>query len=378
MSTVLLSVIGSASPGLGQAPFLTPGACPGTEPLGGGPAAAPPSLTGAVVSSHTGQPLPGALVTIRPADGERADRSARDEVRILADPAGMFRLCALPAAGRKTLQAHYAGYTGVPVTVAIGEDGAIRQDLSVPVSGLLAGPGRTEARATDEGEALGRVVGRVMDAHSREPVDAAFLLLEGTDWQALTDQRGQFSLSAVRSGLHVLRIHHVAYGTVLWSVEVPQGRTLDVQVDLRPDPIEMEPLVVTAVRSRRLEYKGFYDRRSWGERVGVGHFLTSGDIERSNPYRVSSLMGIVPGVSVECRGGSSCYVRMARSRCANSSLYLDGILFNTLGEPMDRFVLPSDIAGIEVYRGMGEMAGEFADPVSIHCGAVVIWTKSGA
>jgi len=69
---------------------------------------------------------------------------------------------------------------------------------------------------------------------------------------------------------------------------------------------------------------------------------------------------------------------MAGSRCATSSLYLDGILFNTLGEPMDRFVLPGDIAGIEVYRGMGEMAGEFADPVSIHCGAVVVWTKSGA
>jgi len=376
-SSALIAAVLTAAPTIGQAPLLTPGGCSDAGPDGGATVAAS-SLVGAIASSNTGALVPGALVTVSAADGRRGDRPPRDEMRILADPRGVFRLCALPMSGRTTLQAHYAGYAGVPVTISVGEGSVIRQDLSVPVAGTRANQGLTDGQASGQGEALGRVVARIRDAHSREPVDAAFLLLERKDWQALTDRRGQFALSTVRAGLHVIRIYHIAYGTVLWSIEVPPGQTLDVQVELMPEPIELEPLVVTAVRSRRLEHKGFYDRRSWGERVGVGHFLTSGDIERSNPYRVTSLMGIMPGVHVECRGGTSCYVRMAGSRCATSSLYLDGIEFNTLGEPIDHFVLPSDVAGIEVYRGMGEMAAEFADPVSIHCGAVVIWTKSGA
>ena len=57
---------------------------------------------------------------------------------------------------------------------------------------------------------------------------------------------------------------------MLWSVEVPQGRTLDVQVDLRPDPIEMEPLVVTAVRSGLLSLEAACARYN----ISIEEFLS--------------------------------------------------------------------------------------------------------
>lgn len=361
---------------------LTPHACgeggPGVEGSGA-PERKAPALEGIVVSSDSGRPLPGALVTARP---ETAEDQAGAGVPVLADPSGVYRLCESPAAGRVTLRAHFAGRAGPPVTLSLEADGTTRQALTVSTEDRRAasGGGGADRRqpSAPRPEGRGRVLGRIADPSTEEPVEGAMLLLEGTEWQAVSDARGAFALNAVRSGLHLLRVQHIAYGTVLWPVDVPAGRTLDVRIELAPDPIELEPLVVTAVRSRRLEHEGFYERRTWGERVGIGHFLTAEQIMQSNPYRVSSVMNSVPGVRVECRGGRDCFVRMAGSQCSHSTLYLDGFEFQLMGEPIDRFVLPHDIAGIEIYRGMGELAAEFADPRSIRCGAVVIWTRGGA
>ena len=62
----------------------------------------------------------------------------------------------------------------------------------------------------------------------------------------------------------------------------------------------MAPIVATAARSRRLEIKGFYERKYWGELVGGGTFFTTADIERRNPIRISHLVADAPGVRLEC------------------------------------------------------------------------------
>ena len=64
------------------------------------------------------------------------------------------------------------------------------------------------------------------------------------------------------------------------------------------------------------------------------------------------------------------------------SVYLDGILVvrrsrtgRGSSSNINDFVIPIEIAGVEVYRGPSELPAEFAGMES-RCGAVVIWTKS--
>ncbi|WP_419940017.1 hypothetical protein [Candidatus Palauibacter sp.] len=86
----------------------------------------------------------------------------------------------------------------------------------------------------------------------------------------------------------------------------------------------MEPLVATGTRSRRLEIKGFYERRHWSELLGLGTFITAADIERWRSSRV------------------------------------DHVVTNQVG-------------GI-VYKGPASLSAEFGGSSS-RCGVVVVWTK---
>ena len=65
------------------------------------------------------------------------------------------------------------------------------------------------------------------------------------------------------------------------------------------------------------------------------------------------------------------------------NVFLDGSLViqgsdarwdNEPPESINDYVLPSEIAGIEVYRGAASLPAEFSG-YDARCGAVVIWTK---
>lgn len=68
-----------------------------------------------------------------------------------------------------------------------------------------------------------------------------------------------------------------------------------------------------------------------------------------------------------------------------ASVYVDGHRFKLISgstsDPtvfgINELVRPADVAGIEVYTGLGDLPGEFADPNGQKCGAIATWTRSG-
>lgn len=180
---------------------------------------------------------------------------------------------------------------------------------------------------------------------------------------------------------------------------VTRGHTTEVDARLTPDPVELEPIVATATRPRRLEIKGFYERKYWGEQLGGGTFFTAEDIERRNPVRITHMVADAPGVRLGgctlrgygCKLYSTTHSRGFSDQGCKLNIYLDGILAirgsaerwslasGVLGDmnPRDSIndlVLPIEIAGIEVYTGAASLPAEFSGS-DARCGAVVIWTK---
>ena len=225
----------------------------------------------------------------------------------------------------------------------------------------------------------GRLIGDVRDALTDDPVAvAAVSVLAGTV-VAETNRRGRFILSGVPVGVHELSVRHLGYAPLSHAVTVSRGINTEVEVGLVPEPVEMVPIVATAARPRRLEIKGFYERKYWGELVSGGTFLTAADIERRRPILISHMIADEMGIYLDCGlRQSSCKILNRRGSSGfvpggcEMSVWVDGVSIGKGGP--DSVVRPVEIAGVEIYKGPASLPAEFGGSDS-GCGVVVIWTK---
>ncbi|MDE2662627.1 MAG: carboxypeptidase-like regulatory domain-containing protein [Gemmatimonadota bacterium] len=316
-----------------------------------------------VVFDQSGSvPIPGATVVLRWTDAESARRPVRED----AGSDGQLVLCAPRDARQATVWAEFGDASSDESVVATAA-GASRE------ARLLLHMGQVRT---------GRLIGEVRDALTENPVAAAAVSVQGRTEMVETNRMGRFILSGVPVGVHELSVRHLGYTPLAHEVTVSRGITTEVEIGLVPEPVEMAPIVATAPRSRRLEVKGFYERKYWGELVSGGMFFTVADIERRNPIQISHMIADAPGVRLDCgirhrncrilntRGAS----RFQPGGCLMSIIIDDVRLRVRQGDTIDRLVKPSEVAGLEIYRGAASLPGEFSGSDS-GCGVIAIWTK---
>ncbi|WP_419950046.1 carboxypeptidase regulatory-like domain-containing protein [Candidatus Palauibacter sp.] len=299
---------------------------------------------------------PNAMVVVRWTDSERMRRPVRETVG--AD--GRLVLCAPRDARQATLWAEFGDKSSEEAVVAVVAGTSL--DLALT---LRSDP-----------EPTGRLMGQVRDARTDDPVVAATVSVPDRLRVGETNRRGRFVLSGVPAGMQVLNVHHLGYAPLSYMVEISPGLTTEVEIGMVPDPVEMEPIVATALRLRRLEMKGFYERKYWGELSGTGTFYTAEDIERRRPVEISHMIADESGIRLECN------VRRTDCRLVNTRLsspvtgdcpldfHVDGMPGR--GMRLDDFVRPAEIGGIEIYKGLASGPAEFP---SSRCGMVVVWTR---
>ncbi|WP_419167846.1 carboxypeptidase regulatory-like domain-containing protein [Candidatus Palauibacter sp.] len=333
-------------------------------------------LAGVVRDTIQGIIISGATVSATWGDAQ----GQRRWVSVQTDRRGAYVLCGLPSGTSLTVQARVALSLTQPVVVNIAPGAPAGWDIGMGVEMRTAG---------SLFHVPGRIVGRVVDRRSGRPVQAVTVTLMDEDQQRVTDGNGRYTFDEIDPGVYQVAVEHLAYENVDQVVELPSDRTLQVNFELSVDPIELAPLVVTAVREKRLELQGFYDRREFAELSGAGVFLTRDDIQDTGAIRVTHYLGRIPGLRTECTGSgnNNCVVRMTRGApslssraewgCMNANVYVDGVRVirdnAQFTDSIDNFVSPSEIAGIEVYRGPSELPAEFGGSVG-RCGAIVIWT----
>lgn len=333
-------------------------------------------LAGVVQDTIQGIIISGATVSVAWVDAEGRPR----RVSTRTDLHGAYVLCGLPSDTGLTVQARVTAFVTEPVVVNIAPGPPAGWDIAMGVE--LRNPANLS-------NVPGRILGRVVDRRSGRPVEAVNVFLVDEGQQRVTDGNGRYVFDDVGPGVYHVAAEHLAYENIDQIVELPSDRTLQVNFELSVDPIELEPLVVTAVREKRLELQGFYERRELGELSGAGVFVTRDDIQDSGTIRVTHYLGRLPGLRTECtgRGNNNCVIRMTRGApslnsraewgCMNANVYVDGVRVMRdnaeFTDSIDNFVTPSEIAGIEVYRGPSELPAEFGGSVG-RCGAIVIWT----
>lgn len=314
------------------------------------------TVEGEIRDEFTRVLLPGAHVraTTYPAGHPRS----AEERTVVADAHGRYRVCDVPLDHSLTLAVTVAEHDGPEVQVPL--DGpTVARDLSI----RLAGPGD--------------LVGRVVDRSTGRPVATAEVAVAGTSSRVRTDELGYFRLDDVQPGDRIVEISHLGFEPVAEQVSIVADRTVDLRVELSADPIALEPLVVTALRDRRLELRGFYDRRTLGDRLGQGVFFEREDLEARALGNLTSLFREVSGLEVACSGARNCQVSPSRLDCERMSVFINGSL--ALGETkaddvgLDELVRPAEVAAMEIYTSAATVPADFSG-MSGRCGAIVIWT----
>jgi hypothetical protein len=242
---------------------------------------------------------------------------------------------------------------------------------------LLLGLAPTWAAAQEPRERSTRpilVTGRVVERGSGVSIPGARVVLEGAGAESASDRQGLFQFLDVRPGTYVLRVEHIGYGPVSDSLELTDPGHVDLDIQLAPTPVELDPLVV-AVRYRGdPQIRDFYERR----RTGIGAYLTRADFEDGAVSRVTDAFRQVAGIRLVPRTAGGISVGQAvllRGRC-RPAVYVDGTRLTTRGSTIDEILHPNDIEGIEIYRGP-EAPLQFSMGDE-GCGSVVIWTRRGS
>lgn len=229
--------------------------------------------------------------------------------------------------------------------------------------------------------------GRVIEDVSEQPIAGATVLLQDARGRSLaqkvTDDSGEFSFLTGRSGPVRLLVERTGYKrTTTSTLEFDDYTMYRVEVRLDATAVLLAPLEVVA-RSRSAispTLTGFEQRRV----SGIGSFITRAEIERRNPSRVTDLLAVVPGMSIQRR------IVFARVANCPAQIYIDGFHINRPVRPMpgrrgrsstemfpvDDVVQPRSIEGIEVYQGLSRVPAEFYTPEAA-CGVVAIWTRRG-
>ena len=233
----------------------------------------------------------------------------------------------------------------------------------VGVSLLLAG---LMASVPSAAEAQGTIDGRVVDEAGGAPLEAAQVVLTGTNRIETTNRDGRFTIRNVPAGPYQVRVLRLGYKPATQGATVASGETASLSFSLRSAPVQLDELVTTATGLQR--------------KLEVANAVSTIDVTRvaeESPIAEfgNLISGRAAGVQVQKSGGTTGTGTRIRIRGSNSvSLsneplyYIDGIRMESgatsstldiggfgqgVGAGPSRIndLNPDDIESIEIVKG---------------------------
>lgn len=179
---------------------------------------------------------------------------------------------------------------------------------------LMSGVGQaTQAQAQ---EANGRIVGRVVDAATGQPIGTAQVAVTTTGQMALTDLEGRYFLDRVPAGIHEVRASVLGYGPkAVTDVRVLAGTSTPLDISLEQTAIEIEAITVTATMESGAT-ASLLDRQK--NAVAVTEAVGEQEIARSPDSDAAEVASRVSAVTVA--DGRYVYIRGLGERYSQTSL----------------------------------------------------------
>ncbi len=355
------------------------------------------AMAGTVLLGGTEHPIPEASVEATWRSVNREGAATRESVRAVTEGDGRFFLCGLPVADPIDIRASFLDHEGAPVRMEAGVDPTLGVDLQLHLPpGTLTY--RTSARETEIPGGDQGIQGRILEPSSGTPVRNAEVTLKRPSGAGIatvpTNDRGFFRIPVPVPGTYALRATALGYQDVKAdSLAVSDGKMLVVEVEMPPQPIDLEPVIVVAEsRDTHLELQGFYERAE----KGFGHFITPEELEERDPRDWEDVLRPIPNIRVTRTAYGVGFMvrkpwaggleeRQSSPGLCEPRLIVDGFPVPSTrrrqgippqGVHLDQFVSVSDISGIEVHIRATSVPMQYGGS-SGSCGVIIVWTKGG-
>lgn len=207
----------------------------------------------------------------------------------------------------------------------------------------------------------GSITGKVTDQGTGQPLAGARVQVVGTNLAGVSNPQGQYTIRAVTSGPHELRVVMLGYASLTRNVTVAAGEPTTVDWALRAVPFALEEITTTAVGEQRSRELG-----NAITRVDAAKLVETAPISNLSDVLGGGRVAGVTVLSNDGVPGAGSRVRVRGLSSASLSndplLYIDGVRVNERGVPLSVFVgggspsflndlNPEEIESIEIVKG---------------------------
>lgn len=211
--------------------------------------------------------------------------------------------------------------------------------------------------------------GRVIDSEVGDALPGAVVSIRGVSSTFITDTLGSFEATGLPPGEAAVSIEVAGYTPGLFRVRLAAADKVERDFALDFSGHRLSSVVVQA-RAERLmpRYVDFERRRQ----RGLGAYFRWDELKQGSYNSVGDALRTVRGVRIRCNQQTyECFAAMVRSPNCPPTWWIDGVEVGSFHENTPI----RDVYGIEIYRGAGEIPGEFSGS-NAGCGVIVMWTKS--
>ena len=293
---------------------------------------------------------------------------------------GWFAMCNVPKDGTMAVIASRGADSTDRIEVQVPAVGVARRELFIGSTSSVATvedtavrPAGTVARAsrrTHRGN--GRLSGTVFTSGGKPLPGAAVSIVDGPDTRS--NERGEWALVDAPPGTRMLEVRALGFYPDRRRVDVIAGAPL-VHVALSTLRAVLDTVRISATRNSNVRNLMEFQHR---RRSGTGKYLTIADILKQNPVLTSELFRSMSGVRVDMDPETRERYLMVRGNVGDwcqAAIYLNGRqLHGVSADDMDIWVHPKEIAGVEIYAGLGAPI-EYQFGMS-GCGSILIWTRA--
>lgn len=164
--------------------------------------------------------------------------------------------------------------------------------------------------------AQGRIVGRVVDASSGEPVPGAQVTLETRIITAITDWSGRYALNDVPPGRYTVIVRSIGYAQKsVTEVDVRDGEVFPLNITVTAAAVQIAAVEVTAEMERGSVTQALNEQR---HATGIMSAVTAEQIKKSPDSDAGQAVQRVSGVTVQ--DGRYVFVRGLGERYTTTSL----------------------------------------------------------
>jgi hypothetical protein len=278
-----------------------------------------------------------------------------------SDASGAFRICGVPSSMQATLQAKRGKSVTAEIPISLGAEPselfARILLLSRIDSGAKVGNATVSGRVVLEGAAT--------NGGSRVEV-------VGTDQVALTNDKGEFTMTRLPSGTQVLLARHLGFGAQTVGVDLTSREPQRVTIKLPKFVAMIEPVVVNARRAANLDRVGFSQRKL----AGQGFYIGPDQLKDRHPTQLTDIFRTVPGLRITStpEGDIVGSTRNAGLGSDCVQYYVDDMPWQS-AQPGDinQFVNANEVVAVEVYQG-STIPAQYSRGMG-NCTTIVLWTR---